>query len=231
MGLDQYLSTTRKIDRSQESLFYSIKDLFGEFSTKPPGAEVDFYISNWSHRDKRSAESEQFQGIVGLLDLKGFVPDSSPSGNVKFVGQYPNEYIEVSIHVGYWRKANQIHQWFVDNVQGGEDECNPFPASREKLQELVSICKQILNRTEVEAGEIHVSTRLSAEGREEIYEEGLVIAEPALAQELLPTQSGFFFGGTEYDEYYVQDLDETITQIEKALELPEEWSFVYQSSW
>jgi len=25
--------------------------------------------------------------------------------------------------VGYWRKANQIHNWFVENVQNGIDEC------------------------------------------------------------------------------------------------------------
>ena len=25
--------------------------------------------------------------------------------------------------VGYWRKANAIHKWFVDNVQDGNDDC------------------------------------------------------------------------------------------------------------
>jgi len=30
-------------------------------------------------------------------------------------------YIEEN--VGYWRKANHIHAWFVENVQNGVDDC------------------------------------------------------------------------------------------------------------
>ncbi len=33
-----------------------------------------------------------------------------------------------------------------------------------------------------------------------------VAADPSKAEELLPTQSGFFFGGTEYDEYYMNSI-------------------------
>ena len=49
---------------------------------------------------------------------------------------------EVTIEVGYWRKANQIHKWFVDNVQGGEDKCRPHRVDREQLEELRDLCKQ-----------------------------------------------------------------------------------------
>lgn len=52
-----------------------------------------------------------------------------------------------------------------------------------------------------------------------------------LANELLPTQSGFFFGGTDYDDYYYSDLKQTIEIIDAALELPESWDFEYHSSW
>jgi len=34
-----------------------------------------------------------------------------------------------------------------------------------------------------------------------------VLADHSKAQELLPTQSGFFFGSTEYDEWYFNDLE------------------------
>ena len=27
---------------------------------------------------------------------------------------------------GYWRKANAIHRWFVENVQKGEDDCRDY---------------------------------------------------------------------------------------------------------
>jgi hypothetical protein len=51
------------------------------------------------------------------------------------------------------------------------------------------------------------------------------------APELLPPQSGFFFGGTEYDEYYFQDLEKTRKMIEDVLAEPEGGDFYYQSSW
>jgi hypothetical protein len=51
---------------------------------------------------------------------------------------------EVSVRVGYWRKANAIHKWFVENVQEGEDNCNPYPVPRERLQELRDTCERVL---------------------------------------------------------------------------------------
>lgn len=46
--------------------------------------------------------------------------------------------------VAYWRKANQIHKWFVDNVQEGKDECTEHYVSYEQLMELVLLCRQVL---------------------------------------------------------------------------------------
>ena len=59
-----------------------------------------------------------------------------------------------------------------------------------------------------------------------------VAADHAKAEALLPTQSGFFFGGTEYDEGYFQDIDDTIKGIEGLLkENNEDSYFLYSSSW
>jgi len=46
--------------------------------------------------------------------------------------------------LAYWRKANAIHKWFVDNVQGGLDDCKESQVSRGQLKELVKLCKQVL---------------------------------------------------------------------------------------
>jgi hypothetical protein len=107
-------------------------------------------------------------------------------------------YVEVC--VGYWRKSNQIHQWFVDNCQGGVDDCREAHVSREQLVELRNLCEQVL-------------------------------LAPATASKALPTTSGFFFGSTEYDEYYFSDLKDTIKIIDRALSVPQEWDFTYSSSW
>jgi hypothetical protein len=52
--------------------------------------------------------------------------------------------VDVSVNVGYWRKANQIHKWFVDNVQGGEDNCQEYYVSHDQLKELLTTCRQAL---------------------------------------------------------------------------------------
>ena len=51
---------------------------------------------------------------------------------------------EVSVTCAYWRKSNQIHKWFVDNVQGGEDNCGEYYVSHDRLKELRETCRQAL---------------------------------------------------------------------------------------
>jgi hypothetical protein len=108
--------------------------------------------------------------------------------------------VAVEMKIGQWRKANAIHQWFVDNCQGGEDDCREAYVSREKVTELRDLCKEVL-------------------------------ADHSKADDLLPTQEGFFFGSTEYDQWYFEDLEETVNILDNALSMPDEWDFAYQSSW
>lgn len=49
-----------------------------------------------------------------------------------------NRYLvqSVTLEVGYWRKANAIHNWFVKNVQHGEDDCRPHHVTVADLKSL-----------------------------------------------------------------------------------------------
>jgi hypothetical protein len=59
-----------------------------------------------------------------------------------------------------------------------------------------------------------------------------VLADDALAASLLPTQPGFFFGGTAYDDGYFFDLEETRTMLSALLRADDpNTDFVYQASW
>lgn len=51
----------------------------------------------------------------------------------------------VSVPFGYWRKANAIHNWFVQNVQGGKDDCQESWVSRESMQSLLDTLNKVLN--------------------------------------------------------------------------------------
>jgi hypothetical protein len=46
--------------------------------------------------------------------------------------------------VATWFKANQIHAWFVENVQDGEDECLACDCASEKLVELLAVITRVL---------------------------------------------------------------------------------------
>jgi hypothetical protein len=100
--------------------------------------------------------------------------------------------------VGYWRKANQIHQWFVQNIQKDVDDCGEYGVDSNQLKELLKICKEIKE-------------------------------DNSKASILLPTQEGFFFGNTEYNDWYFKDVEDTIAIIEPLIECKEE--IYYHSSW
>ena len=111
----------------------------------------------------------------------------------------------ITLEVMYWRKVNAVHEWFVREVQGGEDDCKTYHVDRDKLVELLDICKRVVDNKDDES----------------------------VASELLPTASGFFFGTTDYDEYYYEGVLWTMEGIERILKNSayDGMDFYYQSSW
>lgn len=139
--------------------------------------------------------------------------------------------VTIERNAGYWRKANAIHRWFVDNVQGGNDDCNAYPVSDEQLRQLHDICQQVLDSVEMVEGTLNVGTSFGPNGAvEQLTEQGMVIAQPAIAEKLLPTQAGFFFGSTEYNEFYLDDIKHTVEVIKPLLD-GKHGEIFYQSSW
>jgi len=131
------------------------------------------------------------------LRVSAFFPDYA-GDDTGFAGA------EVSMSIGYWRKANQIHNWFVSECGEGVDNCQPVYVSADKLRELRATTEHVLaNRTS---------------------EEALRLLAPA---------SGFFFGSTEIDDWYWEDLKRTKKILDKAIRLAEDedCSIYYQASW
>jgi hypothetical protein len=66
-----------------------------------------------------------------------------------------------------------------------------------------------------------------------------VIANPEQAREILPTSDGFFFGGTDYDEYYFYETKRTAIELRELIDEYYESSsegfnssgFYYHASW
>lgn len=114
---------------------------------------------------------------------------------------YLNPCDMITVEVAYWRKANAIHKWFVENCCDFNDDCCEHYVSRLKLEELLNTCKEIMENKN-------------------------------MAEKLLPTQEGFFFGDTDYNDSYYDDIELTIEQITNILKTSEPSDyFVYQASW
>lgn len=151
---------------------------------------AELYFSDWAGN---KLQYNEILSIIGLKDEK--VCQSTPSLTVK-------------VKIGYWRKANQIHKWFVDNVQNGVDNCQDFIVQREQLEHLLTICNSILSHKD----------------KKDMKEK---------ADELLPTSSGFFFGSTDIDDWYFDDIKSTVQQLTDILNNPKfaEAEFYYRASW
>lgn len=54
------------------------------------------------------------------------------------------EGIRIEVPLGYWRKANAIHAWFVKTLAKGEDACQEIRVVRKDLETLQGLCKEIL---------------------------------------------------------------------------------------
>ena len=146
-----------------------------------------------------------------------------PSGNL--------ESVDVSFEVAYWRKANHIHKWFIDNCADGKDDCSAVFVSRDKLRELLGIVRQVLGSTELVPAKVVNGYSFGADGvRNAVLEDGHIMADASVAVDLLPCESGFFFGSTSYDQWYWSDLKYTEEVLAKVLKY-EDCSFEYRASW
>ena len=172
MGLDMYLHRTKRV-----------KDLTPEQYSK---------INSSIPFDEKKFDLAQITGIPGAVYLQSEV---HPVGKII-------TYRSIFDEVGYWRKANHIHNWFVSKVQKGIDECQRVEVSKRQLESLLKTCKEVL-------------------------------ADRSLGKKKLPTTSGFFYGGTEYDEWYFNDLNDTIAIIEAVLSKTDFKTQIifYRSSW
>jgi hypothetical protein len=95
---------------------------------------LDMYLN------KRLYVGGQYRDLEGEIDAT--FPDKQD-------GEYHvnipwNRVSAIEMEGIYWRKANAIHRWFVDNVQQGEDNCGTYHVCIDHLIALREVCEKAL---------------------------------------------------------------------------------------
>ena len=84
------------------------------------------YVKQWDHQ---KPEERHEVTVKKGGEIHPFIKTDRVSGVVE--------------EVMYWRKANAIHGWFVDNCQNGIDECQMSIVTRAQLIELKELCEKL----------------------------------------------------------------------------------------
>lgn len=151
----------------------------------------------------------------------------------KYTRHFDWDYDTIFTEIAYWRKANEIHNYFVEYAQHGVDDCGTYDVSKKQLEDLLYKCKEVERIAVLEKSKV-VNGYTFENGKEiPMYEDGEVIANAEEVAAILPTQGGFFFGSTDYDKYYMEDIKYTIDILEKILEETDfdTEAVCYHSSW
>ena len=230
MGLDMYLERMPRYKSATASDVGAVEDYLGWLAAKERGCEyAQGTFKDWCGREEIPPH-EHLAFYSKFYDVKYPHWDTEKKyGHSRIMEQ-----------VGYWRKANAIHNWFVKNVQEGVDDCKDYYVSLESLKELLDLCLEVKEKAIIKEGKIQNGYHIGENG-EKIYNmiDGRFIENAEEIANILPTTDGFFFGSTDYNEYYMQDIDYTIDLIQGLLKEEEEIKklgfysseFVYSSSW
>lgn len=158
---------------------------------------LDMYLrKNVTVRRWKCGKSGMIDAQSADVTVRMVYPDGSVD-TTDFGIMNPELDIQISLPVAYWRKANAIHRWFVEQAGDGEDNCEPICVLGKKLIELRDLCQEVLD-------------------------------DHDKAEELLPTQKGFFFGSTEYDQWYFDDLKHTVDCLK---DVDPDGIYEYRASW
>lgn len=125
---------------------------------------------------------------------------------------YFNKIKKQSDEIGYFRKVNFLVS-FVEDLLGREIiNCEEVPFDKQMAEELVRSCKEVLSaKADIKNYCEHQHIPDNEIGN---------YTPEMIAEELLPTRPGFFFGNTDYDEWYYHDVEEVLNWCESTL-LPE----------
>ena len=192
------------------------------------GLDMYLYRKNYLDYDKK----ETIKEALGKEVYKKKLPeDFKLPEPLKEALEHIENCAEFDEEVAYWRKANMVHGWFVRNCESIREDIE-IKVTYQDLVKLLEDVNEVLENTVLVKGKVHIGTKFSGDKVEEEYADGLIVKDSSVAEELLPTTEGFFFGSYDYNEYYIQDLKDTVEILNKIIkESNEDDEFLYYASY
>lgn len=81
---------------------------------------------------------------LGQLEKENHELYKKVKSYIKHFKEYDMAWDSLCTEVAYWRKANQLHNWFVKNVQNDNDDCSIYEINKNHLILLSNYCSMIL---------------------------------------------------------------------------------------
>jgi hypothetical protein len=175
MGLDMHLYRANLHGHSlrQACLVENYLDLQQWNAAHP---DKTYSLMQWSHQDPNEIQPQALQDLEPEFKLGYSYFDTKKAWGLYRIFQ----------ECGYWRKANAIHNWFVQNVQNGVDDCDIYLVTREQLEQLKEACEMVLAQVQTKDAQVCVGAHYSNREVSPIMEDGRVITNPESVQKSSP---------------------------------------------
>lgn len=170
---------------------------------------VEEYVSKWLFQTEAVEAAKEKAAKTGsdlpeeiVNILKGHRVMDTVERELGLTPSKDSPHMLVKVCVGYWRKANAIHNWFIEQCAvNGVDDCSDIYVSKDHFEQLKRDVKVALDKAEM-------TKKIPTSGP-------------------IQPKDGFFFGATNDFNWYLSDLRETREMLER---LPDR-DYIYRASW
>lgn len=215
MGLDVSIYKTKKVNGFSAIDYYYANEAFNYYAekelAKTNGWKFDYSLTDWN------------------------IPETMTKEKIKPLQNLYSKQSTIFETVASLEKANQIHAWFVNNIQNGVDNNSYYFVTEDDFLELREICEEVFELNPYNLDKDSYLLYYSANG---LIEKGIITKEQYAKLEtelnkILPTKEGFFFGPIDYAVSYFLNVKNTLEMLTKILDNAdfENEVYLYHSSW
>ena len=159
---------------------------------------LDIYF----HKTKRTEWNE----VKSKIDAFNELPEEEQTKQYESE-TYPTKNFDPD-EIGYFRKVNFLMEFF-----HYEGNCEYQEIAKSELEALQDACLEISKMKPSQVVYVKAEHQWDKDRVETVLSE----TDKARCAEILPTQSGFFFGNTDYNQWYLDDVKDVLAWVTGVL--------------